>query len=128
MSFVPTSVGLPAPPSSPATILLIANPPAPTSATTAIRPPTIFPVLRLPVEPVGTTVAVGSPSAPEKGGGPAGHGENGDARGGCTGGGGGCTAGGGGGGDPAPGLGGSKEMPSSLVSTDCLSPRLPVRI
>ena len=59
MSWVPTSDGLDAPPSSPAAIWVTAKPPAPSSATTAIRPPITFPLLRLPAVPAGTTVAIG---------------------------------------------------------------------
>src|SRR3954453_24034637 len=69
ISRVPTSDGLDAPPSLPATILVTANPPAPSSATTAMRPPTFLPLLRFPVVPCGTTTAVGGPSCGEKGGG-----------------------------------------------------------
>src|SRR6476619_6136722 len=66
ISWVPTSDGLAAPPSSPVTIFVTAKPPAASIATTAMTPPTTLPLLRLPTVPAGTTVAVGGPSCSAK--------------------------------------------------------------
>ena len=65
---VPTSLGLAAPPSLPAMILVTAKPPAPSSATTATRPPTTLPLLRLPTLLAGTTVTIGGANEPPLGG------------------------------------------------------------